>query len=33
MGFSVFVEFLNQRLKKTEKPPVRLRQPYASEVE
>ena len=29
MGFSVFVELLNQRLRTTPAPPVELRQPYA----
>jgi predicted tellurium resistance membrane protein TerC len=30
MGFSVFVEMLNLRLRKTPVPPVTLRQPYSS---
>lgn len=33
MGFSVFVEILNLRLRKTETPPVQLRQPYLTEAE
>ena len=28
MGFSVFVEMLNLRLRKTPAPPIELRQPY-----
>ncbi|NIM93275.1 MAG: TerC family protein [Anaerolineales bacterium] len=33
MGFSVFVEFLNLRLRTREEEPVQLRQPYVEEVE
>ncbi|MGH8067374.1 MAG: TerC family protein [Candidatus Entotheonellia bacterium] len=32
MGFSVFVEMLNLRLRRRRVPPVALRQPYAAEV-
>jgi predicted tellurium resistance membrane protein TerC len=33
MGFSVFVEMLNLRLRRRRVPPVALRQPYAAEAE
>ncbi len=33
MGFSVFVEMLNQSLRKYEKQPLQLHQPYAVESE
>lgn len=32
MGFSIFVEMLNLRLRKTDREPVKLHQPYSEEV-
>jgi hypothetical protein len=32
MGFSVFVEMLNLRLRRRRVPPVALRQPYVAEA-
>jgi predicted tellurium resistance membrane protein TerC len=33
MGFSVFVEMLNLRLRKTDREPIKLHQPYLAEKE